>query len=426
MQKSNPTVNRDSWLSVVNSWNPFTSMPEDKFFHINLIKTMTDPHFLRWVMLFTYYSIKNQNHFEQERQDHQFKFTLFALEKMKDVLKELDIEDKCGINCGGALRFHYPDVSIGKTKNPSISTEPITNVFPGGTNDQNLFELESSALKWPKTIEFAEFESESCAGNCEIFTKLLSDVASKKHGVRFLMNTEVKALDITDQIEHPHSSNGTKKRIQTIHTNKGRIEVDENTEVVIAAGSWTPKLLWMCGYFTPIYPMKGYSVAIDLPEVGSNERPVESDIPSRMLIDKKMYISRLGDQVRVTSMGEFCGWDTNPDPEINKNFRVNGRTRVPALQSLFDATPTRCGLRPFSADGIIILGRVDKTANLFVNVGPGFNGWKISIGAANVLVNLIERNENEKYAFDSGMFSPYQRIVASPLWSLLSRMRWSW
>ena len=165
MQKSNPTVNRESWLSVIYSWNPFTSMPEDKFFHINLLKTITDPHFIRWIMLFTYNSIKNQNQYEQERQDHQFKFTLFALEKMKGVLKELDIEDKCGINCGGALRFHYPGEPIGKTKNSSISTEPISNVYPGGEKGQNLLELEGSALKWPKTIEFAEFETESCAGN---------------------------------------------------------------------------------------------------------------------------------------------------------------------------------------------------------------------------------------------------------------------
>ena len=83
MQKSNPTVNRDSWLAVINSWNPFTSCPEDKCFHVNWLKTITDPHFLRWAMLFSYKSIKNRNDFEQDRQHHQFKFTLFALDKMK-------------------------------------------------------------------------------------------------------------------------------------------------------------------------------------------------------------------------------------------------------------------------------------------------------------------------------------------------------
>ena len=43
------------------------------------------------------------------------------------------------------------------------------------------------------------------------------------------------------------------------------------------------------------------------------------------------------------------------------------------MQSLFDLTPTRCGLRPYSADGIILLGRIEKITNLSVNVGPGFN-----------------------------------------------------
>ena len=94
MQKSNPTVNRDSWLSVIKSWNPFTSMPEDKFFHINLLKTITDPHFIRWAMLFTYNSIKNQNDFEQDRQKQQFKFTLFSQDLFgvaKFTLQDLEV-----------------------------------------------------------------------------------------------------------------------------------------------------------------------------------------------------------------------------------------------------------------------------------------------------------------------------------------------
>ena len=69
--------------------------------------------------------------------------------------------------------------------------------------------------------------------------------------------------------------------------------------------------------------MKGYSVAMDLPANGSPDRPEEADVPSRMLIDGHMYISRLGDQVRVTSMGEFCGWDTRPDPKIDRQFHCD-------------------------------------------------------------------------------------------------------
>ena len=425
MQKSNPTVNRQSWISVIKSWNPFTSSLEDKFFHIKWFKTITDPHFLRWISLFSYKSLKNLNPQEKEQQEHQFKFTLFALDKMKEVIYDLNLEEKCGINCNGAIRFHYPNTPTENTKNASFSVEPISRIFPNGKNGDDLFEIEKSSPKWPKTIESAELETSSCAGNCEEFTKCLAEVAKKKLGVQFLMNAEVRSIEM-ETLKTPSSLLGNEKNksLKTIYTTKGKIDIDENTEVVLATGSWTPSLLWKCGYFAPIYPMKGYSVSMNLPKVGSSNRPLESDLPSRMLIDKKMYISRLGDQIRVTSIGEFCGWNTTPDPKINETFRYNGRIRVPAVQSLFDLTPTRCGLRPYSADGIILLGRIEKITNLSVNVGPGFNGWKISIGAADVLGNILSNKHNESYSFEKEKLSPEGRIVYSPLWCLLSRIRW--
>ena len=50
-----------------------------------------------------------------------------------------------------------------------------------------------------------------------------------------------------------------------VHTSNGIYKIGEDTEVIVAAGSWTPKLLSTCGFFCPVYPMKGYSVAMDLP-----------------------------------------------------------------------------------------------------------------------------------------------------------------
>ena len=288
----------------------------------------------------------------------------------------MNIEEKCGINCAGALRLKYPGSLKSKTKKNSYSEEPIKNVYANSLTGDSLSSIEQSILNWPRAVESAEFETESCAGNCENFTKILANISKEQFGVTFLMHTDVKAFDI-DWNELNDSDKKT-KAIKAIYTSKGKIAVDSNTEVIIAAGSWTPKLLWLCGYFAPIYPMKGYSVAIDLPPEGSDNRPEESAIPSRMLIDQKLYISRLGNQIRITSMGEFCGWDTKPDYTIDRIFREAGKIRVPGLKPLFDASPTRCGLRPYSADGIIILGRIEDTTNLSVNVGPGFNGWKIS------------------------------------------------
>ncbi len=56
-------------------------------------------------------------------------------------------------------------------------------------------------------------------------------------------------------------------------------------QVVFAAGSWTPRLLWHAGLFVPVYPMKGYSLAMDLPEEGHPQRPREEDLPRRIISD---------------------------------------------------------------------------------------------------------------------------------------------
>ena len=55
-----------------------------------------------------------------------------------------------------------------------------------------------------------------------------------------------------------------------------------------------------------------------------------------MLIDNKMYVSRLGEQVRVTSMGEFSGWSTDPDPVIDSRFRKEAASHVPGLKQDVD------------------------------------------------------------------------------------------
>ena len=407
----------------MKSWNPLTSSKDDQFFHIKWLKTITDPHFLRWIALFSYKSLKTLSPQEKEQQLNQFKFTLFALDVMDKLLVDLSLEEKCGINRRGAIRFHYPNTSVGKTSNVSYSSEPITKIVPNGSNANNLFEIEKSSLKWPKVIESAEFETSSSAGNCEIFSKSLADVAKSTLGVKFLMNTKVESFEL-ETLKTSISLSDKNKAVKVIYTTNGKIDVDDNTEVIIAAGSWTPMLLWQCGFFAPIYPMKGYSVSMNIPPEGSKDRPLDKDLPTRMLIDKKMYISRLGDQIRVTSIGEFCGWNTIPDPSINEIFRSNGRIRVPAIQDLFDSTPTRCGLRPYSADGIILLGRIQNTTNLSVNVGPGFNGWKISVGAAELLGNILTEKDDVNYSFQVEKLSPGGRVVHAPFWCLLSRIRW--
>ncbi|CAM9622008.1 unnamed protein product [Chrysoparadoxa australica] len=199
-------------------------------------------------------------------------------------------------------------------------------------------------------------------------------------------------------------------RVQKLRTSKGVISLGHRDELVVAAGAWTPALLWSMDLFIPVYPMKGYSIAFEAP--GSMG---EKDLPQRIISDEYTYTSRLGSQVRVTSVGEFDGWNTRPDEAVDAAFREQAILHLPQLKSQIEGTATRCGHRPFVSDGIILVGRVPSVANLSINVGPGFNGWKVALGSGEVLVDALKGSHKGTMGFDGSQLSPLGRVRESPL-----------
>ena len=410
---------RNSWISVLKSWSPFSSM-EDKFFQINWSRTLTDPHFIRWILYFSYYSLIKSQAQDINRLQMQ-KFTYYAIDRLKETMVKHEIGTECGLNDQGILYTSHDkrDTSYVNSK------EDEQNKSCKHLSQKEMIELEPSISQWDDIPLTGDLYSGPnwLSANSEVFTQRLAKYCEKNLGVSFQFDTRVEGfeMDMSPGIEE----NGLKK-IKRIYTNKGYIEVDDKTEVVVSVGSWTPRILWNCGYFVPIYPMKGYSVSFNL-----SEKPIEElrspspdvNIPTRMIIDNKMYISRLGQNIRVTSIGEFSGWDTTPDEIINREFREKGRKHVTKMIENFDKTPTRCGLRPQSADSVILVGRIDGIKNLSVNVGPGQTGWKLSIGAADVIGAVLDDN-TDGYAFDIEKLSPKNKIVYAPIWSYLSRLRW--
>ena len=70
------------------------------------------------------------------------------------------------------------------------------------------------------------------------------------HGMSVLRNTEV--VDWRAQC-------GESPKILALRTNRGELQIDEFTDVVVCAGAWTPILLRRLGLYVPMYPMKGLS-----------------------------------------------------------------------------------------------------------------------------------------------------------------------
>lgn len=149
-------------------------------------------------------------------------------------------------------------------------------------------------------------------------------------------------------------------------------------------------------------------------------------VKSELSVIGARYASRLGDRVRMASVGDFCGWNTSPDPEIDAIFRKHACDRLPDLSDIIAATETKCGLRPYVNDGIIMLGRLPSLDNAFVNVCPGFNGWKICVGAGEVIARMVYGGHGG-YDGDGDaveLISPAGRVKTAPLWSSICIQRW--
>jgi glycine/D-amino acid oxidase-like deaminating enzyme len=157
----------------------------------------------------------------------------------------------------------------------------------------------------------------------------------------------------------------------------------------------------------------GYNWIVNMDSAGLNE----SDFPSRVITDSIMYTSTLNKELRIASFGEFDGWDTDADPSVVSELKEQACRMYPRMRGAVASSEgdVRTGLRPFVSDGRLLLGKIPQYHNLYVNVGPGFNGWKVATGAAKVLVADITGDSSDiPNSFDAGILSPENRIVYSP------------
>jgi D-amino-acid dehydrogenase len=255
--------------------------------------------------------------------------------------------------------------------------------------------------------------------------------------VTFLYNTQIIRITTIDDDDDNQKSKNKQRRITQLHTNRGVIPIPDDVQVVVAAGAWTPRILAYMDLYVPVYPLKGYAMSVSASEAlassSSNEQSSvqPSDLPSRIVSDEYMFTTRLGsDEIRITSIGEFSGWDTQPTPHVDVAFRQEAKRQFPQLADLIDRAVTRCGHRPFVNDGILLLGAVDSHPNLYVSCGPGSNGWKLCIGSGEILRRIMAgetpQQIQQELGFDVTPFSPSGRVLYAPWFTKLCRARWSW
>ena len=153
-----------------------------------------------------------------------------------------------------------------------------------------------------------------------------------------------------------------------------------NMPVVVCAGVHSRELAKTVGDELPIYPVKGYSITIQKPEVA----PWTS-----MLDDQaKIVTSRLGeDRLRVAGTAEFNGYNTDIIQKRIKPLVDWSEKMFPGINTEH-ITPW-AGLRPMTPNMMPIVKQSKRNKNIFYNTGHGHLGWTLSAYTASVITNKL-------------------------------------
>ena len=247
--------------------------------------------------------------------------------------------------------------------------------FQNAVNTKDLYN--SNGVEWDileplqtKSLDTALFDLKSIVGgvwtpsdwtgDIHKFCNQLANILEKKYCVRFIYETETNINDLTSVYDY----------------------------VVVAAGVGSVKLAASIGDSLPIYPIKGYSITINVKDEDIRYLPKVSLLDDQA----KIVTSTLGNRFRVAGTAELAGenYDIRRDRIqpllwwVHENFpkiRIN------------DYSSWAC-LRPMTPNMMPIVGPSKTTKNVYYHTGHGHLGWTLSPATAKLLVQQIKGDLN--------------------------------
>ncbi len=210
-------------------------------------------------------------------------------------------------------------------------------------------------------------------GDIRKFTQGLA-ACCQRRGAALVLGGEVEAINV--------KPDSVSVWVRTEGDGRHALRADA---VLVCAGVYSRRFAAMLGDRINIYPVKGYSITVGLPEA-SDQRAA----PQVSLLDEdaKIVTSRLGpDRFRVAGTAEFNGY--------NRDIRADRiRPLVDWCERLFPAMSTAAivpwaGLRPMTPSMLPRVGR-GRRRRVFYNTGHGHLGWTLSAATAEIAAEHIE------------------------------------
>lgn len=217
------------------------------------------------------------------------------------------------------------------------------------------------------------FTESDATGDIHRYTQGLADAAVRR-GVRCLYEQDVTSVTTDGKQASVTVGHGA-------HATKSVFDA-----VVVCAGTASRALAATLGDRVNIYPVKGYSITVNLSDALS-----QASAPVVSLLDDatKLVTSRLGqDRFRVAGTAEFNGY--------NRDIRADRiKPLVDWVQQCFPGVNTQsvvpwAGLRPMMPNMLPRVGR-GRSPCVFYNTGHGHLGWTLCAVTADMISDVVEQ-----------------------------------
>ena len=244
-----------------------------------------------------------------------------------------------------------------------LTTDEVKEIEPAFENNKNY-----------EKILGGIYTKSDASGDIHKFCTNLERILVEKYSAILQLKTTVEYI--------------TRQKDKLVLTMRHENEIinDSFDNVVICAGVNTQGFASRLGDKMNIYPVKGYSVTIDLKDEVSKKCA-----PTVSLIDQpvKIVASRLGDRFRVAGTAELAGINTDIRQDRIKPLLKWVEKYFPNV-STETYTPW-AGLRPMTPN-MMPITRESKMKGVFYHAGHGHLGWTLSAHTAQIVADNIDSN----------------------------------
>lgn len=344
-------------ISVSNSetWNTWSNVKKGiKWMFKKDAPLLIRPSFelskISWLIKFLYHTYKNSYS----------KNTKLSIEyglKSRTLYEEIRKEEKVqyDYNPCGILHF-YKDSNYFK----SACNAKDLYTAAGASSEWNIvdaptIDILEPALEDTKGILGGVWTPQDYTGDIHKFCIEMQKVLSKKYRVKFNFDTTIDNID----------------------------ELDGYDIVVISNGVGAKQLAKTVGDSLPIYPVKGYSITINLDEESAKFAPMVSLLDDQA----KIVTARLGNRFRVAGTAELDGEDYDIRKDRIKPLLDWVHVNFPKVNT-HDYTSWAC-LRPMTPDMMPIVKQSEYDPRVYYHSGHGHLGWTYSPATAKLLSELI-------------------------------------